>query len=232
VEPNAFLDALTTPETPEPAKAEPDAPAKTDDVSMQNTEEPPEELPNATPKAAEHWKIVKNDLKKTREELRQERDRAATEIQRRDEELAKLREQAARVVELEEKAKFVDDAERELAIARVEGTREYKETIIAPLKAIEEQAEIIAKASDVDVDRLIDAMTHPDPVKRRELLKEVTAGVDEMDKLDIKRMSDDAIALLQKRDQIRERASEAQREQETVAKSRTGSRDSESPCRV
>lgn len=222
VEPNAFLDALTQPETPEAANPEPDASAKPETDTTQNPEDTtPEELPNATPKAAEHWKIVKNDLKKTREELRQERDRAATEIQKRDEELTRLREQTARVAELEEKAKFVDDAERELAISRVEGTREYKETIITPLKAIEEQAELIAKSSDVDVDRLIDAMTHPDPVKRRELLKEVTAGIDEMDKLDIKRMSDDAVALLQKRDQIRERAAEAQREQETVAKTRT-----------
>lgn len=205
-------------DTPEETPKTDDSAAKTDDDDPY-----PDTIPNATEKAQAKWGEIKSDLKKTRAELRAERDKAAAEIKAREEalaqrekELEELRQKVVELPELSEKAKYAEEAERELAIARVEGTKEYKETILRPLEAIEQAAEVIAKANELSVDDVLDALTERDPGKRDQLLEELTASLKPIHQLKMVRMAEDAQQLLMKRDQMREKAVEAKKEIEAL----------------
>lgn len=207
--------AVTETTEPEPA------PAATEDP---DTDPYPEEIPNASDKAKAKWGEIKSDLKKTRAELREERDRAAAEIKKREDilaererELEEARQKLVSLPELTERAKLADDAERELAVARVEGTREYKQTITEPLDAIGTSIEAIAKANEINPDTIFDAIVERDPAKRREMLKEVVTSLDEVDRLEIAQMAKDAQSILLKRDQIRANAVEARKELEEIS---------------
>lgn len=186
------------------------------------TEETPEEAPEEMPKdlskkGQADWKAlhaakqeVRNELKATKAE----KDALAAE-------LAELRKQVAELPDLREKVKFVDEAEKELAVTRVEATREYKETVTAPLSAIEAQALLIAKDNDISTDKLFDAMAEPDPAKRRALLKAVTEDMDAADSADIFQMAKDTQALLARRAAIHDKAAEAAKELQSSEKART-----------
>lgn len=228
--PGAFDDfeipsvALLTGE-PEPAKptepAKPDEPAATTADEPAATDTDDDDFPDEPPtpgsgKAQKGWKEIKSDLKKTRAELRAERDKAAAEIKARDEELAKLREQVAVLPEVSEKAKYAEEAEKELAIARVEGSREYKETVKAPLDTIAKAAKELAKANEIKPEDLLDALSEEDPAKRRAMLKDVISTLDVVDQHEVLKMAEDTQRLFAKADEMHRRATEARKELEEI----------------
>ena len=213
---------------PDPAKQEPE-PAATEPGPVTDPDDDfPDEPPAPGDKSKKGWKEVKGELKKTRAELREERDKAAAELKARDEEIARLREQVVKLPDYEERAKYAEEAERELAIARFEGTREYKETVKAPMEAIEAAAETLAKANDVKVDDMLDALAQRDPVKRREMLKDIISGMDVVDQQEVLQMAKDTQQLLAKHDAMRARAVEARKEAEELA----GKRSAEEKARA
>jgi hypothetical protein len=197
---------------PVPPPADPAEPAAADSEDDPYPENPPAKGSEEAKTLG--WGNLKSDLKKTRAELRAERDRAAKEIQDRDARLAELEKQVAQLPELSEKAKYVEETEKELAIARVEGTRDFKETILKPLEAIQTAAEALAKSNDIKLDDMLDVFTELDPVKQREGLKELIAGLDSVDQLEIAQMAKDSRMLLLKREEILTRATEARKELE------------------
>ena len=198
-------------DTPPAAEEEPPA-AEEDDI---DAIKPPEKASSA---AKESFQKIKDSAKSYKQKFEAAEKLRSEELAARDTELAELRAKVAELPELSERAKFAEEAEKELAIARVEGTREYKATILAPIQAIEDAAIAIAKANEVNPDDVLDAITEPDPTKRRELLKAVVAGLDEIDKQEVIRMAGDTQVLLQKREAIRANAAEARKEQEELTR--------------
>jgi len=226
---SAFKDLGKEPdETPEPdttkageGETEPDKSGKETNPDIDESD--PDNFPDMPPgKGSQASKDGWNKLKATAKEFKTKFETAektrAEELAARDAELETLRKQVANIPELSERAKLADDAEKELAISRVEGTREYKETIEAPLIAIEDAAEAIAKANNVKFDDILDALTERDVTKRRELLEDLMVGLRDTDKFDIIQMAKDTQQILTKRDNIRSRAAEARKELEEITK--------------
>jgi len=164
------------------------------------------------------WSKLKATAKEFKTKYESAEKTRSEELAARDAELEFLRKQVADLPELSERARIADEAERELAISRVEGTREYKETIEAPLIAIEDAAEAISKANGIKFDDILDALTERDTVKRRELLEALMVDLRDTDKFDIIQMSRDTQQILTQRDQIRSRAAEARKELEEIAR--------------
>ena len=214
-----FADFLKEFDAPTPA-AETTPPAtEKPTITPPTSETPPvegeDEFGDTPPgKGSEAAKKGWTELKKTRDILRTERDEKIAELKARDTELEDLRKKVAELPELSERAKFAEEAERELAVARVEGTREYKASIEKPLIAIEASAKEIAEANDLKVDDLLDVLSERDPAKRREALRNVLAVMDDVDKPTFNQMVLDTQHLLNKRDEIRENAFNARKELE------------------
>jgi hypothetical protein len=176
------------------------------------------ELPKTASTASkDHFNKIKASAKTYKEEARVksealvERERVLAE---KDSRIAELEKSVAKLPELEEKTKFVEEAERELALARVEGTQEYKNAVEKPLTAIAEAADVIAKANDIDFDKLVSVLGERDPAKQREDLNDIVAGLSAVDQMEVIRMAQDTRQLLTKQQEIRERAVEARRELE------------------
>lgn len=212
---SSFLEEFNR-ETPAPEEK----PVETPPTETPAEETEKDEIDEIKAPAGASEKTVKGmaDLKKMAKDFKQKAEAAeklrTQELADRDKRIAELEEKMAALPELSEKAKFAEEAERELAISRVEATREYKATIDAPLVAIEKAALAIATANDIPADTILDAITEPDGAKRRELMKGVIANLDDLDKQEVLRMAGDTQELLRKRDEIRNRATDALKEQE------------------
>lgn len=174
------------------------------------------------PSNKDHW----NNLRASRDRHKAAAEEKDAFLKEKDAQIEELKSKAARAAELEEKLKVFDEQERELAIARVEATREYKDNIEKPLQAIGTQAEALAQSNEGDVGAVFRMLNEADPVKQRTMLKELTAGWDEIDRLDMKKMADDARTLLDKQDAMRTNAHAAAKEREEIA-SRTAAAEKE-----
>ena len=222
---SAFQDIGKTSDTddtePDVTKTDAGNADSTKDTTPDVDDSDPDNFPDMPPgKGSQASKDGWNKLKATAKDFKTKFETAektrAEELAARDAELETLRKQVANLPELSERAKLADEAEKELAISRVEGTREYKETIEAPLIAIEDAAEAIAKANNVNFDDILDALTERDVTKRRELLEDLMTGLRDTDKFDIIQMAKDTQQILTKRDNIRSRAAEARKELEAI----------------
>ena len=222
---SAFQDIGKTSDTddtePDVTKTDAGNADSTKDTTPDVDDSDPDNFPDMPPgKGSQASKDGWNKLKATAKDFKTKFETAektrADELAIRDAELEVLRKQVANLPELSERAKLADEAEKELAISRVEGTREYKETIEAPLIAIEDAAEAIAKANNVNFDDILDALTERDITKRRELLEDLMTGLRDTDKFDIIQMAKDTQQILTKRDNIRSRAAEARKELEAI----------------
>lgn len=156
---------------------------------------------NASETAKLGWKELKTELKSNREQL------AA-----KDKELADLKAKVANLAELEEKAKFADDAEKELAISRIQSTKEYKKVVTDPLNAIGEAATELAKSYEIEGDDLLDALSEPNAAKRSKALETLLAGVSEQDKFEVYQMVKDTQTILRKEAELQNRALEGKKE--------------------
>lgn len=179
-----------------------------DEKKAHDEEETPEK-----PTSSDDW----NRLRESRNRHRATAEERENLLNEREAEVTELRAKAARAVELEDKLKVFEEQEKELAIARVESTREYKETIDAPLTAIKDQVEILVESNEGDMEPVYRMLREPDPAKQRTLLKEITSGWDEIDRLDLKKMSEDARTILDKQDAMRANAHAAAKERESLA---------------
>jgi len=99
---------------------------------------------------------------------------------------------------------------------RVEEGSEYKKAVSEPLGAIEEQVVALGKENEASLDAVFDAVNEPDLAKQRTKLKEVTAGWDEIDKVELRNMAADARVLFGKQRELRENAATAAKQQEEL----------------
>lgn len=212
------FDAGDKPAETPPAEEKPvEAPPAEEEKPAEDKPEVEDDVPaTLNDKRKAEWR----ELKTSREEAKTARQEAERLLVEREKELAALKEQVASLPELQEKAKFAEEAEKELAISRVEGTREYKETIDQPLKAIEKAMSTIAKDTNVSVERLFDALDEPDYDQRRALLKDVTADMDDVDRQEVYAAAKETQILLARRAEIFAKAAEASKESKAVQEAR------------
>lgn len=214
-----FADIAKDFDGDKPAEEEPaeEKPSEEDKPAEEKPAEDEDDIPpNLNDKRKAEWR----ELKASREEAQTARQEAERLLAERDKELADLKAKVASLPELQEKAKFAEEAEKELAISRVEGTREFKETVDQPLKAIEKAMSTIAKDAGVSVEKLYDALEEPDFEKRRAALKEVTADMDDMDRQEVYSAAKETQILLSRRAEIFAKATEAAKEAKAVQEAR------------
>ena len=201
-----FADIAKDFDGDKPAEEEPaeEKPSEEDKPAEEKPAEDEDDIPpNLNDKRKAEWR----ELRASREEAKIARQKAERLLAERDK-------------ELQEKAKFVEEAEKELAISRVEGTREFKETVDQPLKAIEKAMSTIAKDAGVSAEKLYDALEEPDFEKRRAALKEVTADMDDMDRQEVYSAAKETQILLSRRAEIFAKATEAAKEAKAVQEAR------------
>lgn len=197
----------TTPaaeETPKPAEE-----------STTPTEEGEETVPDA-PKNRKDWDTLRASRDRHKQQAEEVKSVLSTKdqtIQALQQQLEELQNKAARLPELEDKLKDFDTYEKELAVTRLESTREYRETIAKPLQVIGEQAETLATSNGAELEDVLEMMREADPAKQRTAFKDVTAGWDEVDRAELWAAVKDARVLLDKQDMMRNNASAAAKEQ-------------------
>jgi len=244
---NDFVSSLVSEDstpapTPTPAAEVPDPnpePAEDElglDKPVEETPEPPAEpepepeIPEV-PKSRKDWDILRasrDGHKKTADESKVAIQAKEQTIQELTTQLEELKTKASELPELQEKLKVFDSYEKELAVTRLEATREYKETILAPLDAIALSAEELAKANDSEADKVYDMLKEPDAAEQRKAFKELTSGWDEIDRNELWDMTKDARTVLDKQDSMRQNAAAAAREQQALATEREATEKAES----
>lgn len=209
-EPAAATTEETSTETT-PAAEETPKPAE---ESTTPTEEE-ETIPDA-PKNRKDWDTLRASRDRHKQQAEEVKSVLSTKdqtIQALQQQLEELQNKAARLPELEDKLKDFDTYEKELAVTRLESTREYRETIAKPLQVIGEQAETLATSNGAELEDVLEMMREADPAKQRTAFKDVTAGWDEVDRAELWAAVKDARVLLDKQDMMRNNASAAAKEQ-------------------
>lgn len=207
----ANLDAAASDPKPEPEspKTEQESPKSEPDVQPTETDEPLDSLTdeiddNWTPKAANRFKQLKDELKTSRSELDDLRHRT-TEYEARIKELTGLTEKKdyeqlqSKLAEYEQQKMFTD----------LEGTTAYQQAITEPLAALMEQASQVADKYDIDADALIDIIALDDPAAQEEQLSELLPNASDRDKARIFRIMEEVDPILQRRQQMYESADKA-----------------------
>lgn len=105
-----------------------------------------------------------------------------------------------------------DEYESELSVARVQATKQYKVAIDAPIKDAQNTIHEIAKLYEIDADAVVRAAAINDTAQRRAAVKEMLAGLDPIDAVDVRRRVDELNSLYNKRDAILTNADKAMQE--------------------
>jgi hypothetical protein len=115
--------------------------------------------------------------------------------------------------ELENKVKTYEqqiaEYEKELAVARVEATREYRELVTQPSTDILDAAASLASSYEIDEQRMADAILESDPKKQSAMLGELLDGMSERDRARVYRLADDMLYVISKDQELRNKASTA-----------------------
>ncbi len=168
----------------------------------------PDALKNETPEARARWGELRGELK-TYQTRAQELESKIAEYEAKLADTNKL----SVTPELENKVKTyeqkVAEYERELSIARVEATTEYKQAVTEPSAEIFEAVSAIAGAYQIDEEQLANALIEGDVKKQNAMLSELLDGVSERDRARVYRLADDMGMVISKDREIREKASTA-----------------------
>lgn len=170
---------------PEPAKEEAPATADADTLAEllggpkkaepkpDPDEEPPADIA-ATEKAKNAWAEQRKALKEERRR-REELEAKLAEVEKKSTDVAPDEVKALR--------ETVEAYERELQIARVEATKEFKDAVAVPRERINEQLESFAKKYEFrEADARV-AFAEADPEKQTELLVDMASGMNDRDRM-------------------------------------------------
>jgi len=216
--------ALTNPNLTAEEKTEKTAEAAADDEKL------PEALgkgmtASAKAKAEESWKAIKTAEKAAIKE----RDTIRTELQ----ELKKKLEETAKISpeletakkELAETKQRLAEYEGEISVTRVEATRQFKDTVTGPIKALQGDIDEIAKRYEIPSESLWKAITEKDPAKRVDMLEEETADLKAVDKLEIVQAAKDYHRIQKAADSMRADAAKQLDHIERTTKAEAEKRD-------
>lgn len=228
---DSFLDALDSAlsnitesplegvEIEEPKEEPKTAPEATEEPANEekstekpNANEPIEDLSEDigddwTPKAANRFKQLKDELKTNRSELDTLRQT--------------VKEQASKMEELNAIAESRDvDAlketlqqyELEKSFSDLENTSQYQEAVSEPLNRLMDKASVIADKYDVDYDTLVDVIALEDTEEQDIKLSELLPDASDRDKSAIYRIIEDIDPIMDRRNQLFENADAALKE--------------------
>jgi hypothetical protein len=147
-----------------PKKKEDEAPAETVEEKG---------LENASENAKNAFAAMRKDLKAEREKA------AALEARLADLEKAKAETNPEEVQRLRQ---LNEEYERELQVARVEATKEFKDAVVAPMQAIRESISQIASKYEIVEADIVNAFAESDASARADKLSDIAAGMNDRDK--------------------------------------------------
>jgi hypothetical protein len=147
------------------------APAK----KKEETHEPSEDrgLENASESAKNAFAAMRKDLKAEREKA------AALEARLAELEKSKSETDPEEVQRLRSQN---EEYERELQVARVEATKEFKDAVVAPMQAIRESISQIASKYEIVEADIVNAFAESDASARADKLSDIAAGMNDRDK--------------------------------------------------
>lgn len=163
------------------------------------------ETKGMTDKAKESWRHIKEERDTARMEadrLRRERDELGKKLNN-DAELPKQLETLKAELAAEKLAR--EEIERELSVAAVDHSKDYKEKVAAPRQLIEQEVEALAKKYEIPAKKLLAAFEEP-VESRAEALEEFTAEMREMDKLSVNDLARTNDRIQRTAAELRERA--------------------------
>ena len=144
-------------------------------------DEPPAEIA-ATDKAKNAWAEQRKALKEERRR-REELEAKIADLEKRSTDVAPD--------EVKQLRETVDAYERELQIARVEATKEFKDAVAVPRERINDQLEKFAKKYEFrEADARV-AFAEADPEKQTELLVEMASGMNDRDRFRFYEMAEE-----------------------------------------
>jgi hypothetical protein len=171
---------------PEPTAAEPVA-----------EEDPLEQLSEEvdwTPKAANRFKQLKEELKGSRSELEQLRQ-LSKEQELKIDEMSGLIENK----DIEQLQAKISEYEQERMFTNLEQTNAYQEAVTKPLATLMEQADQIADKYEIDSNSLIDVLALDDADAQDERLSELLPNASDRDKARIYRIIEEINPILERR---------------------------------
>ena len=196
----------------EETKEETKEDSKEENKEKPNTDEPIEELSEDlgddwTPKAANRFKQLKDELKSNKSELDTLRQT--------------VKEQASKMEELNAIAanKDVDSLketlqqyEIEKSFSDLENTTQYQEAVSEPLNRLMDKASVIAEKYEADYDALVDIIALDDPEEQDKKLADLLPDASDRDKSSIYRIIEDIDPIMDRRNQLYENADAALKE--------------------
>lgn len=145
-----------------------------------------DEIPaGMTQKAQETWKSLKQDNKSMAASLAA----VQAEVAAKNKEIEQLKGSGTELENLKEELqkarKQLEEFEGEIAITRVESTKEYKSSVTEVLKDSETTVRNLAKKYEMSPAALLDALHEPDATIRNDRLEELTADMKNLDRIDL-----------------------------------------------
>ena len=211
-EPAEDTKTETTEEPPLADKEESTEESKEEVKEKVNADDPIEDLSEDigeewTPKAANRFKQLKDELKTNRSELdtlRQTVKEQASKMQ----ELSAIAENR----DVESLQETLQQYEVEKSFSDLENTTQYQEAVTTPLNRLMDKASVIADKYDVDYDSLVDAIALDDTESQDQKLAELLPEATDRDKSAIYRIIEDIDPIMDRRNTLYENADAALQE--------------------
>jgi hypothetical protein len=174
-------------------------------TSDEEDKEIEEEVKSMSGSAGAKFKELKNELKsyKTKvaemEKILTERESASQEAPQNSPQLEELRVK-------------VEEYEREIAVARIEASPQFKEAVLAPTQAILDIAISLAEKYEVAPKKLVEALRQESSGDTSDALTELAADFSERDRVRLYRMADDLAEVSSRREHLKQNAAKAMAE--------------------
>jgi len=214
------LDNVEVPaeEVKEETKSEPETTEETPLADKEetkekvNAEDPIEDLSEDvgdewTPKAANRFKQLKDELKTNRSELDTLRQ-TVKEQQSKMHELSAIADNK----DVESLQETLQQYEVEKSFSDLENTNQYQEAVTTPLNRLMDKASVIAEKYDVDYDSLVDAIALDDTDSQDQKLAELLPDATDRDKSAIYRIIEDIDPIMDRRNSLYDNADAALQE--------------------
>lgn len=168
-----------------------------------------------TPKAANRFKQLKEELKQFRSE-RDQFKQLTTEQEQKIQELAAIAENR----DVEELQTKIAEYEQERMFSNLEQTTAFQNAVTKPLAALVEQVDQIADKYELDSSSLIDILAMTDTNQQDEMLSELLPNASDRDKAKIYRIIEEVNPILQRRQELFDNVEAASKEAELLEETR------------